>query len=578
MKKIKMIKRRMDMKKFKSILSILLVFVLVMGLVSCGKTNTSETPDPTEKKELPELASTYKEFEKENTATITWFEQGWTGPEKEKDIVAPEIFRLTNLKLLYEPMTVPTGDDYVQKLNLMVSANEIPEIFFGGNDDYTRDIYKKLGENGKIWDLTEVITDYPNLYNLVTNELNLYKIEAGKNYFIPTQNGKGYNLVNEAPHGMGIRLDFLEKLGLEYPETPKELQTYLQRAKDEIKINGQGPLGIVLDENFGGIHNFYNMFFPYRSNPQGMQDLPINEDGKVVNYLFTNSDELKEAALYINGLFRAGLFDKEVLSIKKARAEENVASGLASISVSPWWDMNTFSDIAKETYPEHMLVMAPFIYANQEVKDGQEKPWTNWIGCWSSLIIRSDVKEEVVRHLLAVMDYLATTEGQLLVQAGIEGKTYTLDDEGKYEFTEQFKKDTNDLDWNATAAYGVFYYSQLVSNIPAIEEYTKENSSLIREDNKIGWDNRARDRELYDLNMEPLPEYYFISGPIEREKFSAISSEITAFWVTVFKAESEAQVLAAVDAWGEKTKKMGIDEIIAERQAIIDDIIQKLEQ
>lgn len=523
---------------------------------------------------VPPLASTYKEFNKYHQTKVTFFEQGWTGPEADLDFVGPEIAKQTNFKMDYEPLTVPTGDDYKQKLNLIVAGGNVPDIFFGGNDDYTRTIYQKLGEKGEIWDLTEMIKDYPNLYKLVEPELKLFK-KDGKNYFVPTQTGRGNELLYEAPHGLGLREDFLKKLNMEYPKTPDELYSYLKRCKEEIKeVNGQPVIGVVLGENLGGLEHFYEPFLPV-IGVQGAYELPFDpaDNFKVKNYLFSDSPELMAASKFINKLSREGLMDKEVLTIKSAQVGEKISSGRVAAEVAPWWDFNAFSDNAKEENPDLMYAVVPKIYNSPEIQQSREVKWTNWIGSWSSLIISKKIDEETLRHFLAMLDWLTTKEGQMLTQVGIEGVSYKFNDQGKYEYLPEFLEKTNDLDWNKAAAYGVGYYSQMVFNMPVFTEYRETPPSLIRADNKKGWENQQRTRDLYDADMAPTKNYYFLPGPVESQKFSPIMDARREFFAKVIAAEDETQVETLVKDWAKTCKDMGIDEIVAERQAYIDNLV-----
>ncbi len=567
--------------KSKKVLSLVLAAIVTAGtLTGCGvfsddssSTASSSSTDSSQaseeaKGDVPELASTYKEFEKTHTVNITWFEQGWTGPEKDKDIIAPEIAKRTNLTMEYTPMTVPTGDDYNQKLNLMMASNEVPDFFFGGSDAYTKNIYQKLGDSGKIWDIGTIIKDYPNLYELLKPELQLFNVN-GTNYFVPTQTGRGNDVINEAPHGLMLREDFLAKLGMDYPKNSDELYTYFKRCKEEIKVNDQAVIPYVLGENLGGIHSLYEPFMPF-----GGHELPFdfNDNFKVKNYRFTNSPELMEAAKYVSKLYREGYIDKEALTLKAAQVQEKISSGRAGGMNVPWWDMNTYSDNAKADVPDIMYSVIPPIYNNEAIKATRVKEWTNWIGCWSSLIISKTVDEESLRHVLAVMDYLSTKDGQMLTQAGIEGVTYEFNADGKFVFTDDFKQKTNDLDWNKAAAYGVFYYSQLVFNLPAYTDLREESPSLVREDNKKGWENQSEYRSKYNPDMVPTKDYYYLAGPVEEGKMPAIRDAEREFWAKVLVAKSDDEVTKLVNEWDKTCKSLGIDDVIKEKQEGIDNI------
>lgn len=70
--------------------------------------------------------------------------------------------------------------------------------------------------------------------------------------------------------------------------------------------------------------------------------------------------------------------------------------------------------------------------------------------------------------------------------------------------------------------------------------------------------------------MDPPKDYYFLPGEVETQKFPAIKDAKLEFWAKVLSANSEGEVEKLVIEWGKTCKEMGIDEIIAERQAYID--------
>lgn len=518
------------------------------------------------------LVGKYPEFANHDELEITWFEQGWTGPEEGKDIIAPKIEEVTNLKLGYTPMTTPTDDEYTQQLNLMIAGGEIPEAFFGGITAYTREIYQKLGESGQIWDLTEMVTEeaYPNLYALIHPEMELYATDKGQSWFLPTQTGRGYENLNEPPHGLHVSTKYMEQLKVDYPTTADEFYDFVYRSVNEL-----GGKGLLFGENLGGVNQLYEMFFPHIGSHDSYE-LPFDVDNgyKVCNYLYSDSDEMMAAAKYIWKFASNGLLDPEALTLKTTQFQEKAALGEYAALTAAWWEIDNFND----AIGSYNYIAPPPMYASEEVKKAREITWTDWVGCWSSLIINKDVDEQVVKHLLATMDWLATEEGQLLVNAGIEGETYEFLEDGTYAYTDQFKADSNDLDWNTAASFGVFYYAQLVQNAPAISEFQETPSALIREDNKKSWDSRAEERARYDREWEPTYDYYFLKGDKENELMPAINDARTEFLAKVVSAKSEDEVEQLVHEWSQTCKNLGIEQVVAERQAAIDSIIERMSE
>jgi hypothetical protein len=271
---------------------------------------------------------------------------------------------------------------------------------------------------------------------------------------------------------------------------------------------------------------------------------------------------------FLNNLYTTGLLDKEAVSIKREQFTQKISAGNVASMSSSWWDMNTFSDNAKTEVPDIMYVQSKNLqYASEPTK---LRKWTNWVGMFSTLTVSTKLDEETTKHFLAMLDYFAGMDGQVLVQAGLPGKSFELDANGKYKSTDQFKKDTTDLDWNKVAATGVYYWQQLVFNLPAFDALRAEYPELARKDNYASWENRAEERERYDPNMMPTKDYYFEIGPVEREKKTALDDAFKKLVADCILAKDGAAVEKLANDYGAKCKELGIDEIIAERQQIID--------
>lgn len=519
------------------------------------------------------LTDLYPEFATPHEATILCFEMGWTGPEADLDIVTPELAKRTNFTLKYVPQTVVSDDDLNSKLNLMVASRDVPDIYFGGANNYIRSIYRKLGEADLIWNVADYIKDYPNLYNLIKPELLQYYDQQTKSiYFIPTQNGRGFDAVNSAnSDGMFLRDDWLTQLGMEYPTTPETLYDFLVRVRDEIKeVNGQKVIPIILDEDFGGMDNILNMFFPYRDG----FNFDRYNNFEPYNYMYSNSEQMKRACIYLNKLYRENLLDREVLTQKRSQFMEKITSGRVGVMNSAWWDMNTFSDQARAVVPELMYCVPPDLYDRTNgYPEHPDEKWTNWVGYWSSLTLSKSMDEEAVRHFMAMLDYLATTEGQMLVQCGIEDYTYKYNEEGKFHFTDEYMEMTSGGDWNKASAYGIFYWQQLVNNYPAYKDLVTRPQELLREDNYKGWQNKMDRWNRYDETMMPLKSQYFVEGEVEVRTMPAIRQARNEMLAKVILAKSEEEVVKIVDEWDVTCKNLGIDDVIAERKAFMDTLV-----
>lgn len=524
--------------------------------------------------DVPELAAEYPAFAEKHTITVQAIEMGWTGPQEDVDFVTPELERRTNLKLVYEPITVSTYDDMNQKLNLMIASKEIPDVYMGLADSYTQEIYQRLGQNDMIWDLAPLLSKYENIYNLVEPELNMYREDSGASYFVPCQTGRGNDVMHTPPGGLHFRTDYLEQLDMEIPTTPEELYTYLVRCRDEIKeSNGQTIIPLSFGENLSGIQ--WALLIPFFTDTMGtdISGLAYDTDDnyKVVNQEYTNSEQMMRACKFLNKLYQEKLLDNEILTHKDAQFREKASTGVVACLPGNYWDINAFTDAARTTIPELEYVYSRIYDKTNIPEENYQKPWTSRLGYYSSLIVSKDLDEATAEHFVAVLDYMATKEGQLLVQMGVEGISYEFDENGMAQYTEQFIEDTNNLDWNKQAAYGVAYLQQFVYNFPAYEDVIDSYPALEREDNVK---SLANDFHLtyYDPTMEPTKDYYVVAGEQETKLMNAIYEAHDKLLVDVMLAANEAEVENLVNAYGEQCKALGIDDIVAERQAFVDNL------
>lgn len=540
-----------------------------------GKTVSASTGE-----KGPELAKTWPEFNKKHRVEIVCFEEGWTGPEADKDIVTPEIAKRTNFELVYKPLTVSSDDELNQKLNLMVASKDVPDLFFGSSSDYSISIYNKLGEAGIIWDVSPYIKNYQSIYNLIKPEIIKYRVKGstgGKsNYFIPTQTGKGNDLIHIACNGLYVREDFLKKLGMNYPTTYDEFYTYLKRCKDEIKeVNGKPIIGFTCGEDFDQLNmalgaGFYSTYVG-SDNLQGFIFDTLN-NYKMVNEEFADSPNVMKRSLFWNKLYREGLMDKEIITHKYVQYQEEVSSGRVAALGANWMDVNTFSDNAKTTIPDLMYVAPPSLTDKEGGNPKHLNNWTTPVLMYSTLTISKKLDEETMKHFLALLDYLATEDGQILTQAGIEGKSFSYNDKKQYVFNEDFKKNTAGLDWNKVAATGIFYWQQLVFNLPVIDKLRADYPEITREDNYKSWENKKWYRDLYKPDMMPTKDYYYTAGEVEQQYMPALLEAEKEFYVKVLLARNESEVANIVHEWGATCKKLNIDKIIAEREQRIKEI------
>lgn len=148
------------------------------------------------------------------------------------------------------------ADAYKDKINLMIAAGEEFDAFdftgFGGFH-WTEFLDKKA-----IMPINDLLDQYgPNVKKHLKEGFEVVSTKDGQIYGIPRK--------EEFPAGFipAIRKDWLDKFGMELPETMEDLEKYLEAAISQ-DPNGNGEndeFGLIPQWGFGGIESNFKAYF-----------------------------------------------------------------------------------------------------------------------------------------------------------------------------------------------------------------------------------------------------------------------------------------------------------------------------
>jgi putative aldouronate transport system substrate-binding protein len=145
-----------------------------------------------------------------------------------------------NIKV--EWVTVPRTEE-VPKLNVLLAANEAPDMIFSYSDPAVQNWVKQ----GGLTDLGDVLNQHgPNLKKYLGEQLLNYGVINGKQYTIPA---KRIIMATSTPI---IRKDWLDKLGMQPPKTTDEFYAVLKAFKEKDPGGTGGkviPYGIRYNNN-----------------------------------------------------------------------------------------------------------------------------------------------------------------------------------------------------------------------------------------------------------------------------------------------------------------------------------------
>jgi putative aldouronate transport system substrate-binding protein len=223
---------------------------------------------------------------------------------------------LTNIKLDFD---IPPMADAQQKLNLMLASGDLPEVIIGCN--IRLDQLQILADQGVVLPLNEYIDKYSiefkRVYEAYPQVEDLITLLDGQIYGLPHINDCYHCSMSQK---MWVYQPWLDKLGLEVPETTEEFYQMLKAFKEQ-DPNGNGradeiPLSGTREVNGGWraqLDSYIMNSFVYndRVTSNGSRHL-ILEDG-TVKAAFTEPG-WQEGLRYLNKLYAEGLIDPQAFT------------------------------------------------------------------------------------------------------------------------------------------------------------------------------------------------------------------------------------------------------------------------
>ncbi len=248
----------------------------------------------------------------------------------------------TNVQV--EWIILPSGEEGLQKLNLLLSSGDLPEVIMGFNITAAQlEVYGKQGIFLPLNDLIETygvnvknaFAQYPLAKEVATSP-------SGEIYALPEINDCFHCSVAQK---LWIYQPWLDKLGLKMPTTTDEYAQVLKAFKDQ-DPNGNGQADEVpLSTDVGGWNSAYDLYFmnAFLFNPT--THLVLN-DGKVeATY---NKPEWREGLRFLNRLYTEGLLDPNSLTQDNAALQRVGQADPNVLGSAPWGYPGGWAPIVNE--------------------------------------------------------------------------------------------------------------------------------------------------------------------------------------------------------------------------------------
>lgn len=408
------------MQRTRSICLLMALLLLMFLIAGCGSQTTSSagsttttattTPSATDETDNTPDPITFTAYTTHNLTNV---------PAWGDDPVSAIILEKTGVTLEIEY----TIDNSAEKLGLMLSAGDYPDLLLSINNDTVA----QYAESNALVVLDDFIEQYgENVKEVFGEKLGAMRSENDGNiYGFNREYGQigADSLVN-----MQVQIALLEEFG--YPQI-----NYLSELTDLIEqyiamypqIEGQDTIGLMSPAS-GWV---FNICF----NNAALRASGYQDDG---NYfidpetleasLGITTDSAKKYLQWVNDLYRKGLFDLESFNLDMATANEKLASGrILAISAPTWFTGQGETALRNAGMEDRGYAKIP-LFIDQEAKAKSRLHFFDPYGSWKSVITTNCADPE---RAFRFFDTMWSEEMQILCNWGVEGTNYTLDADGK---------------------------------------------------------------------------------------------------------------------------------------------------
>lgn len=336
--------------------------------------------------------------------------------------VYPELAKRTGVEIDFE-MIAETA--FTERLNLIIVSQDYPDIFGQGIGTYDNNPMKAISDDVVI-DLAPLLEENAPDYNaLIVNNQGFADSVVNSDGTICKITSCNIGVQSQ---GMFIRGDWLDALGLEVPTTIDEMTEVLRAFHNAYDTPMTLLVNADLDDGLSGAFDHANVGFT-RQMLGFQQTAP--DSGEVICAMA--SEGYLEHMTLLRQYYAEGLINGDFASISKENGnfESTYYTGQCGI----WQEGCEIADVSyAENANDPNWVALPMLTPTNNGKETHMSSFTEVMAGMSSLYISTGCDNPEMA--LQFLNYGFTPEGKDLVAFGIEGETYTKDDDGNVQYTE----------------------------------------------------------------------------------------------------------------------------------------------
>lgn len=390
-----------------------------------------------------------------------------------------------------------------EQFNLMLASSNLSDIIeYDWCTQFPGGPQKAIDQNQIItFDEDMLKKNAPNFYKIVSEDNEIKKLcttSKGEFYMFPFIRGDESLLISTGPI---VRKDWLDELGMAMPETMDDWYNMLKAFKE--KKGASTPLilnGIKAAINngmFSGAYNAPNTFFI--------------DNGKVKYGPY--QDTYKDLLVELNKWYKEGLLDNNFMGIDSKIVDSSMTNGQAGATIGALGG-GIGKWTAAATEEGYELAGAPFPVVNRGEKSMFSARQNVVPGFGAAISTHCKDVEAAMKFL----DYAYSDEGHMLMNFGIEGESYKMEN-GYPKYTELVTKNPD-----GESMANVLSRYVRASGIGAFvqdKRYIEQYSSLPEQQAAIKtWSDTDTEKHL----MPPITPSSDLSA-----EFSKIINECTTF-------------------------------------------------
>lgn len=315
-------------------------------------------------------------------------------------------------------------ENFSNSLQLLWASGDYCDFITNAEREYSAGVDSAV-EQEVLLDLVPYLEEHAPDYNRILNTYPDFRTEltSSEGHLVSFSEYCEYN-----DSGTVIRMDWLEQLGLDVPQTMDDVAEVARAFRDELGIRNPVMWNADLGNFFG-----WNAF-GVNGLDQGNISWQILDDGKTVVPSVT-LDGYRECLQWMHDAYTEKLCTDDFLSVQNLAFDNYVygneagmcytnsnllAGGGAERSGQPDFDLRAIPDPMKEAGSENPLAKT-----------------SGGVGA-SSLAVSAQTEHPV--ECIEYMNWLYTDEGILVSNYGIEGDGFVYDENGKPQYTDIIMK------------------------------------------------------------------------------------------------------------------------------------------